>query len=80
MNSSQRNTLVRVKLLAERNNGTADKSLRQKDMGQCVSVVRKHEYFLEVTSSTYSEFKDVFFRFENDAIQVIDSISDSNCR
>lgn len=79
MYSSQRNTLVRVELLAKRNDGTADESLRKEGMSECISVVRQHQYFLELASRTNCELEDILLRFEDDAIEVIDSIADSNC-
>lgn len=48
-------------------------------MSQRVPVVRQHEYFLEIASRADREFEDVLFGFNDDAIEVVDSVTDCDC-
>lgn len=48
-------------------------------MSQCVSIVGKHEYFLELTSSTDCELENVFLCFEDNAVKIVDSVANSYC-
>jgi len=48
-------------------------------MCQCVSIVGKHQYFLELTSCADSELENIFLCFEDDAIKVIYSVANSYC-